>query len=251
MKLAGKTAIITGAGAGIGRAIAQEYAREGAQVVVSDYLEETGSAVAAQLVQEGFDAIFIKADVSKEADIDNLVAKTMEQYGKLDILVNNAGISGTVANMSEITMDEWDSIMAINLKGPFLAIRRALPEMVKNGGGVVINMASMASLSAGRGGLAYTAAKHGLLGFTKQVALMHGWQKIRVNAILPGPVDTAMIQRVLGIPEHPVTMKINASPAGRVGQPEEVAKLAVFIATDDASFIHGAGICIDGGYTIF
>ena len=123
--------------------------------------------------------------------------------------------------------------------------------MIKHGTGNIINIASMASLAAGRGGIAYTSAKHGLLGFTRQISLMHGPQGIRINAILPGPIDTAMIRRILEMPQHPVCQKIKASPAGRPGQPEEVAKLALFLASEDSAYIHGAAFEIDGGYTIF
>lgn len=251
MKLSNRVAIITGGGSGIGRAIAQEFAREGAWVVVSDFVQKTGEETVQVIKQEGNEAIFVLADVSQEADIDQLVNKTMDKYGKIDILVNNAGISGGLASIDEISTEDWDKVMAINLRGPFLACKKVFPDMIKNGKGNVINIASMASLAAGRGGLTYTAAKHGLLGFTRQLSFMYGAQGIRINAILPGPIDTPMIERLLAMPEHPMYRKLMASPAGKAGQPEDIAKLALFLACDDSEFIHGAGYSIDGGYTIF
>jgi NAD(P)-dependent dehydrogenase (short-subunit alcohol dehydrogenase family) len=251
MKLSNKVAVVTGAGCGIGREIARLFAQEGAKVVVSDYIEESGLETVGIIQKEGNEAIFVKADVASEADIDNLISQTVVTFGKVDILVNNAGISGGLAELNDISSEDWDRVMAVNLKGPFLASKRACAEMGKSGSGNIINIASMASLAAGRGGLPYTASKHGVLGFTRQLAFMVGSQGIRVNAILPGPIATAMIQRVLAIPQHPVCQKINASPAGRAGQPEEVAKLALFLASDDSAYIYGAAYQIDGGYTIF
>lgn len=251
MKLYDKVAIVTGAGNGIGRAIAQEFAREGARVVVSDYMQESGEETVQLIKKEGNQAIFVRADVAKETDVDKLVGQTVASFGKLDILVNNAGVSGTIAPFAQLTIDDWDQVMAINLRGPFVASKKAYPEMVKNGKGVIINVASMASLGAGRGGLAYTSSKHGVLGFTRQLSYMVGSQGIRVNAILPGPIETDMIKPYLAIPDNPISKKIAASPAVRAGQPENVAKLALFLATDDSDFIHGAAHVIDGGYSIF
>lgn len=251
MKLNDRVAIVTGAGSGIGRETAREFAREGAKVVVSDFLKETGEETADIIRKENGTAIFIQADASKEQDIENLVNKTASEFGKIDILVNNAGIGGSLASLSEITIEEWDRVMEVNLKGPFLASKKALPHMIKNGKGNIINIASMASFAAGRGGVAYTAAKHGLLGLTRQISFMHGAQGIRVNSICPGPIETPMIQRVLEMTQHPMNIKIKMSPAGRPGKSEEVAKLALFLASDDSSFIHGASYQIDGGYTIF
>lgn len=251
MKLKDKVAIVTGSGNGIGCAIALEMAREGAKVVVSDIDSDCGANTVEMIKKEGGEAIFVEADMASEADIDKLVTKTVETFGRVDILVNNAGISGGLALLTEITAEDWDHLMAVNLRAPFLASKRVFPEMMKNGKGNIINIASMASTAAGRGGLPYTVSKHGVLGFTKQLSLMIGPMGIRVNAVLPGPIDTAMIQRILAVPEHPVCMKIKASPSGRVGKPEEVAKVVVFLASDDASYVHGATFEVDGGYTIF
>lgn len=251
MKLAGKTAIVTGAGSGIGRAIALEFAREGAKVVVSDYVLETGEETASLIKKSNGEAIFAPADMAQEGDIENLVELTVAAYETVDILVNNAGISGGLAAVTDISAEDWDRVMAVNLRAPFLISKKVIPIMANRGSGNIINIASMAATAAGRGGLPYTAAKHGLLGFTRQLSFMVGYMGIRVNAILPGPIDTPMIARVLAMPEHPVCQKIKASPAGRPGKPEEVAKLALFLASDDSEFVHGAAYAIDGGYTIF
>jgi NAD(P)-dependent dehydrogenase (short-subunit alcohol dehydrogenase family) len=166
-------------------------------------------------------------------------------------LVNNAGVGGSLANMDQITDEEWDKVLATNLTAPFQIMKRVIPVMEKAGGGKIVNVASMASTAAGRGGIAYTTAKHGVLGLTRQVSLDHGHAGIRVNAVLPGPIDTQMIARVLAMPQHPLNMKIKMSPAGRPGQPEEVAKAILFLASEDSSFIQGAALAVDGGYTIF
>ncbi|MEG2176759.1 MAG: SDR family oxidoreductase, partial [Oscillibacter sp.] len=199
----------------------------------------------------GGEAFFQKTNVTDHAELDALVQATLDKYGKIDILVNNAGVGGSLANMDQVTDEEWDKVLATNLTAPFEMMKRVIPVMEKAGGGSIVNVASMASTGAGRGGIAYTAAKHGLLGLTRQISLDHGHAGIHINAVLPGPIDTQMIARVLAIPQHPLNMKIKMSPAGRPGQPEEVAKAILFLASDDSSYIQGAALAVDGGYTIF
>ena len=252
MKLLDKVAVITGSGRGIGRAMAQEFARAGAKVVVSDCLQEIGEETAELIKREGHQAIFVEADVTDAAAVEKLVKETVASFGKLDILINNAGISGTIAPFDQLTIEDWDKVMATNLRGNFVAAKMAYPEMIKTGKGVIINVASMAALGAARGGLAYTSTKAGLLGFTRQLSYMIGpSQGIRVNAILPGPIETPMLIPFVSIPDNPISKKISVSPATRIGQPEDVAKLALFLASDDADYIHGACYVIDGGYSIF
>lgn len=251
MKFQNQVAIITGSTKGIGKATALLMAAEGAKVVIVGTTEEAGNAVVDEIKVAGGEAFFQKTNVTSAADLDALVSAALDQYGKIDILVNNAGVGGSLANMDQITDEEWDKVLATNLTAPFQIMKRVIPVMEKAGGGKIVNVASMASTAAGRGGIAYTTAKHGVLGLTRQVSLDHGHAGIRVNAVLPGPIDTQMIARVLAMPQHPLNMKIKMSPAGRPGQPEEVAKAILFLASEDSSFIQGAALAVDGGYTIF
>ena len=251
MRFQNKTAIVTGSTKGIGKATAKLLAAEGAKVVVVGTTEEAGHAVVDEITAAGAEAFFQKTDVTSGADLDALVSAALDQYGKIDILINNAGIGGSLANLDQITDEEWNKVLATNLTAPFQLLKRVVPVMEKAGGGTVVNVASMASTGAGRGGIAYTTAKPGILGLTRQVSLDHGHSGIRINAVLPGPIDTQMIARILAMPQHPLNLKIKMSPSGRPGLPEEVAQAIAFLASDESSFIHGAALAVDGGYTIF
>ena len=246
-----KVVIITGASSGIGKALVYEFAKRGAKIAMGARNLDELHKIETDLKSRGVDALSVQTDVTRETDCKNLIEKTVERFGKIDILVNNAGIGGTTANMNQITMDEWNTVLATNLTAPFVLCKKVIPIMEEQGAGTIVNVASMASTAAGRGGLAYTSAKHGLLGLTRQMSLDHGRTGVRINAVLPGPIATEMIARVLAIPQHPVTMKMGMSPAKRPGEPIEVAQAIAFLASDDASFIHGAALAVDGGYTIF
>ncbi len=251
MRFENKVAIITGSTKGIGRATAILMAQEGAKVVITGTTEEAGSEVVSIIKEAGGDAFFQKTDVTSAEALDALVKAALDHYGKIDILVNNAGIGGSLANMNQITDAEWDKVLATNLTAAFQIMKLVIPVMENNGGGTIVNVASMASTAAGRGGIAYTTAKHGFLGLTRQISLDHGHTGIRINAVLPGPINTQMIARILEMPQHPLNMKIKMSPSGRPGEPEEVAKAIAFLASDESSYIHGASLAVDGGYSIF
>lgn len=197
MKFENKVAIITGSTRGIGRATAELFAKEGAKVIVVGTKEELGESCVNEIKAAGGEAIFCKTDVTSDESLDNLVKTALDAYGKIDILVNNAGVGGTTANMDQITMDEWNTVLATNLTAPFVLCKKLIPIMEKQGAGTIVNVASMAATAAGRGGLAYTSAKHGLLGLTRQMSLDHGRTGVRINAVLPGPIATDMIARVL------------------------------------------------------
>ena len=251
MRFENKVAIITGSTKGIGRATAILMAQEGAKVVITGTTEEAGSEVVSIIKEAGGDAFFQKTDVTSAEALDALVKAALDHYGKIDILVNNAGIGGSLANMNQITDAEWDKVLATNLTAAFQIMKLVIPVMENNGGGTIVNVASMASTAAGRGGIAYTTAKHGFLGLTRQISLDHGHTGIRINAVLPGPINTQMIARILEMPQHPPNMKFKMSPSGRPGEPEEVAKAIAFLASDESSYIHGASLAVDGGYSIF
>lgn len=251
MRFENKVAIITGSTKGIGRAAAILMAQEGAKVVITGTTEEAGSEVVSIIKDAGGDAFFQKTDVTSAEGLDALVKAALDHYGKIDILVNNAGIGGSLANMNQITDAEWDKVLATNLTSAFRIMKLVIPVMENNGGGTIVNVASMASTAAGRGGIAYTTAKHGFLGLTRQISLAHGHTGIRINAVLPGPINTQMIARILEMPQHPLNMKIKMSPSGRPGEPEEAAKAIAFLASDESSYIHGASLAVDGGYSIF
>lgn len=187
MRFENKVAIVTGSTKGIGAATAKLMAAEGAKVVVVGTTESAGQAVVAEIKAAGGEAFYQKTNIASEEDQQALIQATLDAYGKIDILVNNAGVGGSLANLNQITQEEWDKVIAINLTAPFQMLKKVVPVMEAAGGGVIVNVASMASTAAGRGGIAYTSAKHGMLGLTRQVSLDHGHSGIRINAVLPGP----------------------------------------------------------------
>jgi NAD(P)-dependent dehydrogenase (short-subunit alcohol dehydrogenase family) len=237
-----KVAIVTGGSSGIGRAVAMLYALEGAKVVVSD-INEPGAKETVEMIRKNTgQAIFVKSDVSNPSDNEMLVRKTIESYGALHIACNNAGIGGPLAPTGEYAVEDWNKVISVNLSGVFYGMRYQIPEMLKSGEGVIVNMSSILGMVGFRKAPAYTAAKHGLIGLTKTAALEYGDKNIRINAVGPAFIKTPMIENIddkLIVPLHPI---------GRIGTPEEVADLVLFLSSKKSSFITGNYFAVDGGY---
>jgi NAD(P)-dependent dehydrogenase (short-subunit alcohol dehydrogenase family) len=248
----GLTALVTGAGAGIGRATALTFAAEGANVVVSDINTEGGNETVELIKKAGGTAIFVAANVSKPADVAQLIAMTIATYGKIDSAVNNAGIEGKINPFIEQPEDNFDAIISVNLKGTFLCLQAELEAMLKTGGGAIVNLASIAGLIGFPGLSPYVASKHGVIGLTKNAALEYAQSGIRVNAVCPGGIDTRMLDSLAGQStggaQTSSEMMAPLHPMGRIGTPQEVANLIVWLCSPHASFITGAAIPVDGGY---
>jgi NAD(P)-dependent dehydrogenase (short-subunit alcohol dehydrogenase family) len=247
-----KVVLITGAGVGIGRAAAVRFAKEGAKVAVNSVTPANGGETLRLVQAAGGAGIYIQGDVSKDADARRMVEETVKAFGRIDVLVNNAGIvlPGRIDNTSE---EDWDRTMAVNLKGPFLVSRHAIPEMQKAGGGVIVNTSSVVALKGVKERAAYTASKGGLLALTKAMAADYIGDKIRVNAVCPGTTYTPSLERriqAFADPEKARADFIARQPMGRLGTDEEIASAILFAAADESGFLNGAGIAIDGGMTI-
>lgn len=248
----GKTALVTGSGAGIGRATALKFAREGANVVVSDIHVPAGEETVALIHKAGGTAMFQRADVSKADDVAALVAGVVDEYGKLDCAVNNAGIEGKIAPFADQPEDNYDAIMRINAKGTFLCMQAEIRHMLQAGGGTIVNLASIAGLIGFPGLSPYVASKHAVIGMTKNTALEYGKAGIRVNAVCPGGIDTRMLDSLANQAtsgsQTSAQMMDPLHPLGRIGTPEEVANLIVWLSSPEASFMLGAIVPVDGGY---
>jgi 3-oxoacyl-[acyl-carrier protein] reductase len=250
MKLDGRIAIITGAGSGMGRAMAQEFHTNGATVVAVDVRTDPVQETVKMLDESR--SVGQTADVSNKADVERVVAETIERFGRVDILCNNAGVLDDYAPAHETSDELWNRVLGVNLTGPFLFSRAVLTPMLAQKKGVIINTASISAFVAGGGGAAYTASKHAVLGLTKQLAFDYGKHGIRTNAICPGATRTGMTGHLLtpeGRNPH-VDAAVAGTPAGRWGEPEEIAHMALFLASDDADFIHGAAFAVDGGWLL-
>jgi len=251
MRLAGKVAIVTGGGSGIGRATAVLFAREGARVVVADYAPEGGQETVRMIREHGGEALFVESDVSKAEDMQRLVQTTVDAYGRIDILFNNAAVT-IPASVVDATEEVWDKTMDIDLKGVFLLSKYAIPHLINGGGGSVINMASMCGLVASPSQAPYSAAKGGVVALTRQMAIDYARYNIRVNGIAPSEVRTPMF---LGFihrapdPEKKMQELVARIPMGRVAEPEEIARVALFLASDESSYITGVTLPVDGGLT--
>lgn len=246
MRLEGKIAIVTGAASGIGRGIALRFAKEGVNVVVADVNLDGAKEVAKEIEKLGRKALALKVDVSSSGDVDQMVKTTIEKFGKLDILVNNAGVI-VMKPIVDMTEDDWDRVLDVNLKGVFLCTKRAVPEMLKQGKGKIINITSVAGQVGYANSSAYCASKGGIINLTRELALELSPKKINVNAIGPGVIETAMTKSFLQDPEMR-KMLLGMTPYGRVGQPADIAAAAVFLASDESDFVNGATLFVDGGW---
>ncbi len=247
-RLEGKVTLITGAGAGIGRATALACACEGARLVVADRVVAGGQETVAMIEQAGGEATFVQVDVTQADEVEALVAQVVATYGRIDCAHNNAGIEGQLARTADYPEDDWDRVIAVNLKGVWLCMKHEIPPMLQQGGGAIVNTASLAGLVGARRLSAYVASKHGVVGLTKTAALEYAKAGIRINAVCPGIIHTSMVERMYLDQRPELEARLIATePIGRLGQPEEVAQAVLWLCSDAASFVTGHTMTVDGG----
>jgi NAD(P)-dependent dehydrogenase (short-subunit alcohol dehydrogenase family) len=248
MELHGKVAVVTGGTSGIGRDTAILFAKAGAKVIVAGRREPEGKETVDLIRANGGDGLFVKTDVSRNSDVQALVNKTVEKFGRLDIAFNNAGIEGSLSPIVEQSEEDWDRTIDINLKGTWLCLKYEIQQMLKQGGGgAIVNMASVAGLIGSAGFATYCASKHGVIGLTKSAALETARQGIRVNVVCPAVIETPMGERIFGAPEiRPYAIGLH--PIGRFGTPTEVAEAVLWMCSDRASFMTGQSLVLDGGF---
>ncbi len=248
----GKVALITGGSSGIGRATAIAFAKKGAKIVIASRREKESEETVAMIKEIGSEAIFVKTDITKATEVENLVNQTINTYNRLDYAFNNAGTEGILGPSIEQTEENWNQVINTNLKGVWLSMKYQIPQMLKNGVGAIVNNASTFGLVGFPNVSIYCASKHGVIGLTKAVALEQATAGIRINSVCPGMIQTDMVDRFFGESdesEGKVKM-LAAHPIGRIGKPEEIANAVVWLCSDAASFITGHSLTIDGGYTI-
>lgn len=241
-----KVAMVTGAGSGIGEMIARRMAGEGATVVVADINENAARKIASAIERDGGTAVAVEQDVGDAESVRKSVDFTLDKFGQLDVAVNNAGISGDLVPLADYSLDGWDKVIAVNLSGVFYGMKYQIPAMLRSGGGSIVNIASILGSVAARNSAGYNAAKHGVVGLTKSAALEYSKDGVRVNAIGPGYIDTPLLEN---LDRETYDGLVGLHPIGRLGKPEEVAELALFLASDKASFVTGSYHLVDGGYT--
>jgi NAD(P)-dependent dehydrogenase (short-subunit alcohol dehydrogenase family) len=243
----GKVAFVTGAASGIGRATSIAFAREGARVAILDRTEDGLQQTADTIRANGGEAVIIACDVALPERVEAAVARVVDTFGRIDIAFNNAGVENTAAPVAEITLESWDRILDINLRGTFLCMKHEIAHMLRQGSGVVVNTASGAGIRGVAGGASYAASKHAIIGLTKSAALDYAEANIRVNAILPGNIETPMMDRFTG---GDIQKAIDLEPVGRLGKPEEIAEAVLWMSSDLGAFVTGASISVDGGWSL-
>jgi len=247
--LDGKVAIITGAASGIGRATSRIFAREGAKLLLADLQEEGGNETVKMVKDAGASAIFMRVDVAKWNDVEAMVAKAVETYGRLDCAFNNAGIDGRGGKIHECTEENWNRVLSINLTGVWLCMKAEITQMLKQGGGgAIVNTSSVAGISGGAGLPAYIASKHGVAGLTRAGALEYGKHNIRINAVCPGPIRTPMLGKLLRKSAEAEAKIARAEPLKRLGEPSEIGEAVAWLCSDRASYVHGLPMPVDGGF---
>jgi NAD(P)-dependent dehydrogenase (short-subunit alcohol dehydrogenase family) len=246
-RFTGRVASITGAASGIGRAAAIAFAAEGARVAIVDRSADALKTVEGSVKKAGGEVLAIACDVSSADQVEGAIKQIVDRFGRLDIAFNNAGVENKAAPVHEIDLAEWDRIIGINLRGTFLCMKHELAQMVKQGGGVVVNTSSGAGIRGVAGGAAYAASKHAIIGLTRSAALDYAKQNIRVNAVLPGNIETPMMDRFTG---GDIQKAIDLEPVGRLGKPEEIAEAVLWMASDLGGFVTGAATVIDGGWSL-
>lgn len=251
-RLENKVAIITGSGSGIGKEIALTYAKEGAKIVIADYNEEALNNTTDELNRAGYEAAGIIVNVAVNEDVENMVDEAIKAFGHVDILVNNAGVGDNMQAAANVEDDTWDRVMNINLNGVMYSARKIIPHFLENGGGTIVNMASITGLTGGRGGLAYTAVKHAVVGMTKNIASQYGPQNIRCNAIAPAHVETgfaATMDHVDKFGMEAATRGTNLMP--KVGTVEDIANIALFFASNESAYVNGVTLAADAGWSAY
>ncbi|WP_342511973.1 glucose 1-dehydrogenase [Sporosarcina sp. FSL K6-1522] len=251
-RLEKKVAIITGSGAGIGKAIATHYAEEGAKVVIVDFNEEALHTTVNELKKAGHEAIGIKVNVAVEEDVAKMVNETVKTFGRVDILVNNAGVGDNMQAAENVKDETWQRVMDINVTGVMRGLRQVIPVFLANGGGTIVNMASISGLTGGRGGLAYTAAKHAVVGMTKNIASQYGPQNIRCNAIAPAHVETGFAATMTNVDEFGMqiaTRGLNLLP--KAGTIQDISNIAIFLASEESAYINGVTLAADAGWSAY
>ncbi len=249
-RLDGKVALITGAGNGMGQVASVLFAQEGARIVVADFSPDGGAETVSAVEAAGGEAAFVKVDVARSDQVEAMIAFTMERFGALNVLYNNAGIfPADDGGTTETPEPTWDRVMEVNLKGVWLGCKYGIPAMLESGGGSIVNVASFVALmGAATAQIAYTASKGGVLAMTREIAVEYGRQNIRANSLCPGPIGTPMLEQLMSDPARKARRLVHI-PMGRLGQAEELAKAALFLASDDSSFMTGAQLVVDGGIT--